>query len=55
MRIGIQEKMDRGRQKVRATKAAAFQAVERKKDGLAAAVDACKHAYREATGRAAAR
>jgi gas vesicle protein len=52
LRSGIQEKLEQSRQKLQQTKTAAYEAVERKKDGLTAAVDAGKQAYREATGRA---
>ena len=51
IRSGIREKVDQSRQKLRETKTAAYEAVERKKDGFASAVDAGKQAYREATGR----
>ena len=51
VRTGIQEKLDQGRQKFQQTKTAAYQAVEREKDGIAAAACAGRQAYREATGR----
>jgi gas vesicle protein len=52
VRCGIQEKLDQGRQKLQQTKTAAYQAVEREKEGISAAVGAGRQAYREATGRA---
>ena len=52
LRSGLHDKVDLGRQKLRETKTAAYQAMERERDGISAALDAGKQAYREATGRA---
>jgi gas vesicle protein len=54
VRTGIQEKLDQGRQKLQQTKTAAYQAVEREKEAIAAAASAGRQAYREATGRTTA-
>lgn len=51
VRGDIQDKLNHGLQALRDTKTAAYNAVEREKDAVAAAIEAGKQSYRDATQR----